>query len=54
MTRGLVKKTYYNTKIIEIENKAPSVIFLITTTAQQKAAKIENDIPDTRHFIKTN
>ena len=46
-TSGLVKKTDYNTKITEIENKMPSVISLATIAAlNAKSTEIENKIPD--------
>ena len=46
-TNGLLRKTYYNTKITEIENNIPSVIGLITTTMlNTKATDVGNKIPD--------
>ena len=42
-TSGLVKKTDYNAKITEIENKIPDVSNLATKTA---LTTVENKIPD--------
>ena len=43
-----------NTKIIEIENKIPSITGLVSTVAlKTKATKIENKIPNTSRFITT-
>ena len=41
--RGLVKKTGYNTKVIEIENKTPIITGSVSTAAlSTKAVKIKN------------
>ena len=46
-TKGLVKKTDYNTKSTEIKNKIPSVISLVTTNVvNEKALEMKNKIFD--------
>ena len=42
-TSGLVKKTDYNTKITELENKIPDITNLAAKTA---LTTVENKIPD--------
>ena len=42
-TSGLVKKTDYNTKITDLENKIPNICHLATKTA---LTSVENKIPD--------
>ena len=46
-TSGLVKQTYYKTKITEIEGKIPSISTLATIAA---LATVENKIPDTSNL----
>ena len=48
-TSGLVKKTNYNTKITELENKIPDISNLATKTA---LIAIENKIPDINNLVK--
>ena len=49
-----VTTTVINTKIIEIENKILEITNLATKAALNiKATGIENEIPDTSHFINT-
>ena len=48
-TGGLVKKTDYNTKIIEIEGKIPDNSNLATETA---LASVENKIPSVSNLVK--
>ena len=43
------KKTDYNSKITEIENKSPDISNLSTKTALNT---IENEIPDTGNLVK--
>ena len=40
-TSGLVKKTYYNKKITEIESKIPSATGLVTTSTLIQKPQIE-------------
>ena len=48
----LLKKTNYNTKITELENKIPDISNLATKTA---LTTVENEIPDVSNLIeKTN
>ena len=46
---GLVKKTNYNTKITELENKIPDISNLATKTA---LTAIENKIPSVSNLVK--
>ena len=48
-TSGLVKKTDYNTKISEIENKIPNISGLATKTA---LTAVENKIPSITGLVK--
>ena len=48
-TSNLVKKTDYNTKITELENKIPDISNLATKTA---LTTFENKIPSTSNLIK--
>ena len=48
-TSGLVKKTDYNTKITEIENKIPDISGLATKVA---LTKVGNKIPSISGLIK--
>ena len=50
-SNGLVKKTDYNSKISEIENKIPSISGLVTTSA---LTAVENKIPDVSSLVKKN
>ena len=43
------KKTDYNTKIIDLENKIPDVSNLVTKTA---LTAVENKIPDDSNLVK--
>ena len=45
-----LKKTDYNAKITEIENKIPDISNLATKTALNKT--VENKIPDTSGLVK--
>ena len=45
----LLKKTNYNTKIIELENKIPDISNLVTKTA---LTAIENEIPSVGNLVK--
>ena len=49
VTNEVVKKTDYNTKITEIENKIPDTSNLATKTA---LTSVENKIPDTSNLVK--
>ena len=44
-----IKKTYYNAKITEIENKIPDISNLATKIA---LTTVENKIPDTSNLVK--
>ena len=44
-----IKKTYYNAKITEIENKIPDISNLATKTSLNT---VENKIPDTSSLVK--
>ena len=46
---GLIKKTYYNTKITEIECKIPDISNLLTNTA---LTAVENKIPSVSNLVK--
>ena len=46
---GLVKKTDYNPKIIEIKSKIPGISGLATTAA---LTAVENKIPDVSNLVK--
>ena len=48
-TSGLLKKTDYNAKIIEIEGKIPSIFGLATTAA---LTAVENKIPNFNNLVK--
>ena len=48
-TSELVKKTDYNTKIAELENKIPSFSGLVTTSA---LTAVENKLPDVSILVK--
>ena len=50
-TNKLVKKTDYNAKIQDIEDKIPSITGLATTTATDLIA-VENKIPDVSNRLK--
>ena len=50
-TNGLVKKTDYNAKIAEIENKTSSISGLATTSA---LATLKNKIPNISSLVKNN
>ena len=50
-TSGLVKKTDYNTKISEIEDKIPNSSGLATKTA---LTTVENKIPSISGLVKKN
>ena len=50
-TSGLVKKTDYNTKIIEIEGKIPDIRNLATKT---ELTVVENRIPSVSDLVKKN
>ena len=45
----LLKKTNYNTKITELENKIPDISNLATKTA---LTAVENKIPDVSNLVK--
>ena len=45
----VIKKTNYNAKITEIENKIPDINNLATKTALKT---VENKIPDTSNLVK--
>ena len=45
----LLRKTDYNTKIIEIEGKIPSITGLATTAA---LTAVENKTPDVNNLVK--
>ena len=45
----MVKKTYFNTKVAEIEGKMPSITGLATTSA---LTAVENKIPDVSSLVK--
>ena len=45
----LLKKTYYNTKITELENKIPDISNLATKTA---LTALENEIPSVSNLVK--
>ena len=47
----LLKKTNYNTKINELENKIPNISNLATKTA---LTAIENKIPSVSNLVKKN
>ena len=49
VTNEVVKRTDYNVKITEIENKIPNINNLATKTALNT---IENKIPDTSGLVK--
>ena len=49
IVKNVVKNTYYNTKITEIENKIPDISNLATKTA---LITVENKIPDTSGLVK--
>ena len=46
---GLVKKTDFNSKITEIENKIPSITYLATNST---LSAVENKIPDIISLVK--
>ena len=46
---NLTKKSDYNTKINEIESKAPSINGLVTTSA---LTAVENKIPNFSNFVE--
>ena len=48
-TSGLVKKTDYNPKITEIENKIPSISGLATNSA---LPAVEDKIPNVSNLVK--
>ena len=48
-TPDFVKKTIYNSKISEIENKIPGISGLATTSA---LTSVENKIPDVSNLVK--
>ena len=48
---GLVRKTDYNAKITEIEDKIPSISGLGTNTA---LTAVENKIPNVNNLVKKN
>ena len=48
---NLVKKTYFNTKVTEIEGKIPDVSSLATKSA---LTVVENKIPDVSSLVKKN
>ena len=50
-TSNLVKKTDYNTKVTEIENKIPDVSSLATNTV---VTTVENKIPSVSNLVKKN
>ena len=51
----MIKKTDYNRKITEIENKIPSVTGLVTTvTCSKNTTEIENKIDDVANLAKKN
>ena len=50
-TINLVKKSDYNTKISEIENKIPSISGLATTSA---LTAVENKISSVSNLVKKN
>ena len=50
-TSKLVKKTDYNAKNSEIENKIPSISGLATNSAR---TAVENKIPDVSNLVKKN
>ena len=45
----LLKKTDYNTKVTEIEDKIPDISSLVTKTA---LTTVENKIPDVINLVK--
>ena len=45
----MVKKTYFNAKVTEIENKIPSINDLATNSA---LTAVENKIPDVSSLVK--
>ena len=47
----LLKKTNYNTKTTELENKIPDISSLATKTA---LTAVENKIPDVSRLVKRN
>ena len=47
----LLKKTSYNTKITELENKIPDISNLATKTT---LTAIENTIPSVNNLVKKN
>ena len=47
----LLKKTNYNTKITELENKIPDISNLATKTA---LTTVENKIPSISNLVKKN
>ena len=47
-TSGLVKKTDYSSKIIELENKIPSISGLATNSA---LTAVENKIPNVSDLV---
>ena len=49
VTNYVIKKTDYNAKITEIQNKIPCIRNLATKTA---LTTVENKIPDTSNFVK--
>ena len=48
-TSRLVKKSDYNAKISELENKIPSISGLVTTSA---LTSVENKIPSVSSLVK--
>ena len=50
-TSGLVKKTNYDAKIADIEDKIPGVSNLVTKTA---LTTVENKIPSVSSLVKKN
>ena len=49
MKNDVIKKTDYNAKITEIENKIPDISNLVTKNALNT---VENKIPDTSGLVK--
>ena len=49
LKNDVIRKTYYNAKITEIENKIPNTINLATKNA---LTTVENKIPDTSGLVK--
>ena len=48
-TSELVKKTDYNSKIVEVESKTPSISGLATNSA---LTTVENKIPEISNFVR--